>query len=465
MASGKKKNPASENAANEKTPPVSGPARESGEMFRSIVENSHAGIFIIDDSFHMTYANDQLSVLLGYPINEIVGNDFRKFLDEKSVALVADRYVRRQRGEILPSRYEIGGLRKDGGHRDLELSSSVIKGSNDRTITVGQVLDITERKRAEAELVKAHAELEKRVEERTAALQRANELLQEEIDEHRATQEALAQSEFRFRHLIENANSIILIMGPHGEVNFLNPFGLDFFGFSESDIIGRSVMGTIVPQTDTSGRDLEAMIRDIIRSPDKYRHNENENMTHGGRRVWIVWTNQPLFDEKGALREVLCIGIDRTREKKAEEKRDEEEREKAAIAERTRLARDLHDAVSQTLFSASLIAEVLPRIWEKNQPEGKKRLEEIRQLTRGALAEMRTLLLELRPAALADTDLGDLLHQLGESITGRARVPVDVTVNGECHVLTTEVKVALYRIAQEALNNVAKHSGAKRARV
>ncbi len=74
--------------------------------------------------------------------------------------------------------------------------------------------------------------------------------------------------------------------------------------------------------------------------------------------------------------------------------------EEAITAERTRLARDLHDAVTQTLFSASLIAEVLPEIWDMDENEARKSTEELRQLTRGALAEMRTLLLELRPAAL-----------------------------------------------------------------
>jgi signal transduction histidine kinase len=134
----------------------------------------------------------------------------------------------------------------------------------------------------------------------------------------------------------------------------------------------------------------------------------------------------------------------------------------AVAAERSRLARDLHDAVTQTLFSASLIAEVLPRIWERDRAEGQRRLVELRELTRGALAEMRTLLLELRPSALMEARLSDLLRQLAESITGRARVPVAVEVEGECH-MPVEVKVALYRIAQEALNNVSKHAGASKA--
>jgi signal transduction histidine kinase len=134
------------------------------------------------------------------------------------------------------------------------------------------------------------------------------------------------------------------------------------------------------------------------------------------------------------------------------------------MEERQRLARDLHDAVSQTLFSASLIAEAVPRLWERDPDEGRQRLEELREMTRGALAEMRTLLLELRPSALADTDLGELLRQLADSIAGRAWMPVTVKVEGECSV-PAETKAALYRIAQEALNNVAKHAGASQATV
>ena len=136
----------------------------------------------------------------------------------------------------------------------------------------------------------------------------------------------------------------------------------------------------------------------------------------------------------------------------------------AVAAERSRLARDLHDAVTQSLFSASLIAEVLPRLWDRNPDEGLRRLEELRQLTRGALAEMRTLLLELRPARLTETPLSDLLHQLTEAVSGRARVPITLQVEGDC-VLSPDVQISLYRTTQEALNNVAKHAQASQATV
>ena len=177
--------------------PVENQVTEAENMFRSIVENSHAGIFIIDRAFHLTYANNMLSEILGYPLEEIVGSDFRRFFDEPSKILVADRYIRRQRGENLPSRYEFNFFRRDGELRNAELSSAVVRYATGQVVTVGQMLDITERKQAEEALIKAQAELEMRVEKRTAELQKTNSLLQQEIEQHKQTQEALRQSEIR----------------------------------------------------------------------------------------------------------------------------------------------------------------------------------------------------------------------------------------------------------------------------
>jgi signal transduction histidine kinase len=138
--------------------------------------------------------------------------------------------------------------------------------------------------------------------------------------------------------------------------------------------------------------------------------------------------------------------------------------ELAALEERQRLARDLHDAVSQTLFSASLIAEALPEVWERDAQAGSQLLDKLRQLSRGALAEMRALLMELRPAALAEASMRDLLRQLGQAVSGREGIPVQVEVDEVCEPPGT-VRLALYRIAQEALNNVVKHAGASRVEI
>jgi ligand-binding sensor domain-containing protein/signal transduction histidine kinase len=136
----------------------------------------------------------------------------------------------------------------------------------------------------------------------------------------------------------------------------------------------------------------------------------------------------------------------------------------AVSAERSRLARDLHDAVTQTLFATSLIAEVLPKIWERNPEVGRQKVAEIRELTRGALAEMRTLLMELRPTAMEDVPLSDLLQQLSEAFTGRARVPVALKAERSIE-LPSNIKIAYYRIAQEALNNIQKHARASQVEI
>jgi len=124
----------------------------------------------------------------------------------------------------------------------------------------------------------------------------------------------------------------------------------------------------------------------------------------------------------------------------------------------------LHDAINQSLFSAGLIAEVLPRLWEREPEEARRSLEDLRRLTRGALAEMRSLLVELRPSAIIDTEMGDLLQLLGNAFTGRTNIPVVVTVTGD-GMLPAETQVVLYRICQEALNNIAKHAKASQVKI
>lgn len=136
----------------------------------------------------------------------------------------------------------------------------------------------------------------------------------------------------------------------------------------------------------------------------------------------------------------------------------------ATLQERQRLARNLHDAVNQSLFSANLIAEILPRLWEKDPEDGKRSLEKLHRLTSGAMAEMRMMMAELRPITIMDNDLGDLIKLLSDAFTGRSNIPVQLSIN-EKAPLPTDVKVFIYRICQESLNNIAKHSKASEVQI
>lgn len=136
----------------------------------------------------------------------------------------------------------------------------------------------------------------------------------------------------------------------------------------------------------------------------------------------------------------------------------------AVLEERQRLARNLHDAVNQSLFSAGLIAEVLPRLWERDPEDARKSLEDLRRLTRGAQAEMRALLAELRPSTITDSNLGELLILLGNALSGKINIPVNVQSSIE-YPFPAEVQIALYRICQEAFSNITKHAKAKQVDV
>jgi PAS domain S-box-containing protein len=121
------------------------------ERFRSIVENSHDGIAMIDDSFTIIYANDELTGILDYPKHEVVGQDFRKFLSDESKELVERKYMRTLRGEDVSSQYEFKIVRKNGEKRDIEIKSSQIRDEHGRIRVIGQLLDTTGRRKTEEE--------------------------------------------------------------------------------------------------------------------------------------------------------------------------------------------------------------------------------------------------------------------------------------------------------------------------
>ena len=133
--------------------------------------------------------------------------------------------------------------------------------------------------------------------------------------------------------------------------------------------------------------------------------------------------------------------------------------ELAAYEERQRLARDLHDAVSQMLFSAKIIAEMLPRLRKRDPDSIWDYLLELQRLIQGAMGEMRMLLMELRPSILNDVELHVLLGYLVDATSARTSAKIVVSASKEC-ALPHDVQVAFYRIAQESLSNAVKYAHA-----
>lgn len=205
-------------------------------MYRFIVENSHIGIFVIDNGFHVIYANNEMANIVGYSLDEIVGSDFRDYLTRDSREIIADRYVRRQSGERLPQRYEVEFFRKDGALRTVEISVAVNENLADNVLTVVQVFDITERKRIAAEL---------------------------------------KQSEERYRTILQNMEDFYFELDSSGNMTFWNDAVVRNIGYSEEELQGMNFRTYIHPddcdavyaffnkifRTQKIGKDLQYRVR------------------------------------------------------------------------------------------------------------------------------------------------------------------------------------------------------------
>jgi PAS domain S-box-containing protein len=439
---------------------------QSEARFRAIFEDAALGIGILGLDRRLIDANPALCRMYGLTRDELIGhtpeivthpddysqstNDFQLFLSGK-----IDYY----QGE---RRY----LRKGGNPFWAHVTMSFVRDIDNKPLyIVGIVIDIDDRKRAQLDL---HI------------------------------------SEERFRAIFDNTAIGMTLSTLDRHVIQMNEALTRITGYSLEELQALHPTDLAHPQDRHLGRqefaDLLAGKRKVFSVEQRYFHKS-------GRIFWGRATYSLVYDADGQPCSLVGLMEDITEAKLAAEKlatqeteyrqmleqkiaertlelrqinqRLEEEifqRQKAEQAladkaaqdairsERTRLARDLHDAVTQTLFSSSLIAEVLPDLWEINPEEGEKRLEELRQLTRGALAEMRTLLIELRPDSLVKIPLPDLLRQLCESLIGRARLPIQFSPEGQSKI-PPDVQIALYRITQEALNNIVKHAKATQVNV
>lgn len=134
----------------------------------------------------------------------------------------------------------------------------------------------------------------------------------QDITDYVRMRDLLRKSEVRYQDLLDSANSIVLRVDTRGTIRFINKFGAAFFGFTQDELAGKNLVGTILPQKSRTGRDLGRMVRDVMQNPEEFEVNVNENIKRDGERVWIAWTNRAIRDDQGRLTEMLTIGYDIT---------------------------------------------------------------------------------------------------------------------------------------------------------
>jgi PAS domain S-box-containing protein len=444
------------------SPSASTVADESHEYLQAMFESvKDYAIFTVDLQGQVTTWNPGAERIFGYSESEAIGqNASIIFTPEDRRQKVPEKEMRKalEKGFAEDERWHI---RKDGSRffasgmmRQLRDADGTVRGC----IKVAR--DITEQKQAEA------AEREQRQ-------------LAEALREISITLSSTFNLDELLEHILDTVSQVV----PHTSATFL---------LIEQEVVGRIRSRGLVPEEIS---DFEAMIaryrllvdeiplfHTIIQSknPLIINHIQVGQATHNinipvpaSTRSYL---GMPIITNKRVLGLLNLVSVepdfftqDHVKILQAFAAQAAlsinnaqlflQAQELAALNERHKLARDLHDAVTQTLFSASAVAETLPRILDQNPDALRTNLELLSRMTRGALSEMRVLLSELRPTSIVNTPFSMLLRQLVEALQARKLISATYEMNDEPQ-LAPEVHIALYRIVQEALNNVSKHSQA-----
>jgi two-component system nitrate/nitrite sensor histidine kinase NarX len=466
--------------------------RESEARFWDLYHNAPNAYFTVgaDGSIHQ--CNKRAAELLGFPVQELVGKPvFELYADtpqgREKAAKVFQRFTAGE--SITDEELQMG--KADGTPVWISLTVNAVRDAEGNIIeSRSMVVDITERKRIEGafhEAMEAAEAARNEEHERRQEAERRRQVAEglgdvlTALNSNQSLEEVLDLIATQARQLLDTRAVGIYGLGAEvGTFAIEASKGLLITYVAGSNIpIGQeslrqamvSSQPVAVPDVGTFPSDVGVLALDVRRRrsagawADLYRAwlavpIVSKDEVYGG--MLLYYAEPRMFSEDEI--ELAVVFADQAALAIQNSRLRDQIQQAAASAERGRLARDLHDAVTQTLFSASLIAEAMPRVWERHPEQGRSGLDELRQLTRDALAEMRTLLVELRPAALTEKPLDELLRQLTEATTSRTRVPIALAVEGDSS-LEPGLQVALYRIAQEALNNIAKHARASQASV
>ncbi len=445
--------------------------RQSREEYRSLIDDvfdtSMVGVLILDSTFTVAWCNEATEIYFGFQREDILGNDKRKLIDDKLKCIFADpddysaRLLAAYDNQDFTDRFEChvtaGENRQE---RWLEHWSQPIRAGIFKGGRIEQYTDITERKALE------EAEQQQRI--FAEALRDIATILTSTLDLDEVLERILANID----GLVEHHKASITLLDQAGArvVTRRSRLKRDTQELVAENLL--EIEDASLLQRQLSSRDV-IVINDLF-AEDEFRQNARKAKVRSYIGVPIRWQNDLIgfmnifgnqvdgFTEEDierlrAFAEQCAIAIQNAKIYR-------QSQELATLEERQRLARDLHDSVSQSLFTVSAMAESALRRWDKDRARAHELVEEVHQMTVTALSEMRILLMELRPDSLTKVGLKQLFEQYLGPIQSRRGFELDLDI-AEVPQLPPDVQITFYRIVQESLNNIEKHAKATRVAV
>jgi PAS domain S-box-containing protein len=442
-----------------------GPPQSIRRRYADFFDFAPVGYYTFNREGLILNVNPNGASILGADKPSLLNQDFSHFLSPDSKKVFAQHsqalFASRQK-KICD--VKLGNGNQDGHWIQLE-SVAAHNGGDSKEKFWTVIKEVTNRKQQESALRKNRDELERRVAKRTAELEATNKKLRHQVIDCKMAEEALRESEQKYSTLVEDALIGVYII-KDGKIRFANEKFAEIYGYLKSEMIGMDSLDLVHPKDRPFIAEMRKKRLNSEKVPSEY---EVRGLKKNGKTIWVN-RSLSLINYKGGPA-ISGIVSDMTKRRKAENALRESGKELRILSnqllsaeekERKRIARELHDGIGQALsaikFSVENSLGQLRKISDQSTLES---LKMIIPLTQKTIEEVRTIVKDLRPSILDDLGILATINwfcrEFQKVYTGiRIEMEIDVQEN----IIPSSLKTVIYRILQEALNNVAKHSRA-----
>jgi len=439
----------------------------SEEKMQRLIERLGEDYFFYrhDTKGIFTYVSDSVRNVLGYEPEEFLGH-FSKYLTDSPVNAKAKQSTWLSIKGIRQAPYEVEVIRKDGKIVTLEVQEISVEYEEGKVITVeGIAHDITERKKYEVLIRRQKEELERMVKERTAKLNRMNEALVLKINQYEEAKKKIDLLVGELEVILDSVPAAIFYKDLHHRFIRVNASFAKFFGRPKEFYKGKTYFDLGFGQYSA-----EEFTREDtwIMETGKAKRQTVSKVVVNNVPKWLVIDKIPYRDEKGDIIGIIGFALDISDFKNAEELIFSLNKKltEAEEIERLRISRYLHDTVAQNLSSALIDCNILLDEYGEKFPGIVPKFSELSRILRRSVEQIRHLSYDLRPPHFEKMGISNAIYSFCQEFRGKYPIDVDFLSAGiEDIDLDFNLQVNLYRIVQEALNNVQRHAEAERVKI